>query len=395
MPFFGTTTSTQGWVRPVDWLPLPELQATDNRFVGLLAVTNDSSNLVALSATGAVTVDWGDGSIENFATGVVARHQYNYATIGNLSTLGYKQVIISVTPQLGQTLSTFSLQQVPTGYTSGTNTPWLDIAIAGTSITSLAISQGGTPLVTLGSLRQCRIVSLAPTYASFASMFNNCYALRNVIIPFGATSSGTNFSYMFLNCTSLASVPLFNTAAGTDFSYMFLNCPTLTSVPLFNTSSGTNFLGMFQSCTTLTSVPLFNTSSGTNFSAMFQGCATLASIPLFNTSAGTNFANMFRFCSSLFEVPALNVSSVTLATNFASMFLGCSNLAKCSITGARQTISFSTAPKLAYPELQLILTNLGTAIAGAVVNISSTFGNPSITAADRLIATNKGWTITG
>ena len=444
MPFFGSSnvTTTPAWVRPSDWLTLPTLATTDNRFVGLFAVTDDSSNLVALSATGAYSVDWGDGSaVENIATGVVAQHQYNYATLGNLSTLGYKQAIISVTPQAGQTFTSLSLQKTPTGYSTAT-IPWLDIAIAGTSLTSFIVSATSI-VVTLSLLRQCTIISLAPTYNVFGSMFNKCPNLGNVNIPFSSTAAGTGFGAMFSGCSSLTTVPLFNTAAGTGFGGMFSNCPSLTTVPLFNTAAGTNFASMFSGCSSLTTVPLFNTAAGTNFLTMFSGCSSLTTVPLFNTAAGTGFGSMFSFCPSLTTVPLFNTAAGTsfngmflgcsslttiplfntaAGTNFGSMFSGCPSLntvpafnvsnaiaassltdfilgttalSSFNATGARQSISFAASPKLAYPQLQAILANLGTAVAGSIVNISGTYGQPSITAADRLVATNKGWIVTG
>ena len=351
MPFFGPssvpTAPQTGWIRPSDWLALPALATTDNRFVGLFAVTNDSSNLVALSATGAFTVDWGDGSAPvNYASGAIASYKYNYANVGNLSTLGYKQVIISVTPQLGQTFTSLNLQKLPTGYITASSIPWLDIAIAGTALTSFVVSTNPI-VVTLGLLRQCTVISLAPTYNAFVTMFYKCANLGNVKLPFSSTAAGTNFNSMFYSCSSLTTVPLFNTAAGTNFSSMFVNCSSLTTVPLFNTAAGTNFSSMFVSCYSLTTVPAFNVSN------------------------------------------AIAASSLTdFITNTIA-------LSSFNATGASQSISFAASPKLAYPQLQAILANLGTAVAGSIVNISGTYGQPSITAADRLVATNKGWTVTG
>lgn len=56
------------WVRPSDWLQLPLVGDTEQKFVGLLAVNNVESNKVALKASGNFTVDWGDTAFTNCPT---------------------------------------------------------------------------------------------------------------------------------------------------------------------------------------------------------------------------------------------------------------------------------------------------------------------------------------
>ena len=65
------------------------------------------------------------------------------------------------------------------------------------------------------------------------------------VIPFTATSNVTEMSYMFSDCPSLTSVPLFDTSKVTSISSMFNNCSRLTSVPLFDTSKVTSMSYMF------------------------------------------------------------------------------------------------------------------------------------------------------
>ena len=68
---FGVSDIPPVWVRPSDWLPLPA--PGPETFIGLLAVTNDDSNYIALNFAGNYTVDWGDGGApENVASGVQA-----------------------------------------------------------------------------------------------------------------------------------------------------------------------------------------------------------------------------------------------------------------------------------------------------------------------------------
>jgi hypothetical protein len=349
------------WTRPSDWLPLPT--PSSDQFVGLLGITNDTSNLVALKArvsTGTYTVDWGDGTITtNYASDATAQHQYSYSAISStVTSAGFKQVIVKVYPTTGgATLNCFSLQVVPTGYATGASIPWLDIAISAPSMTSsvvggaygLSIISNGvgasSNIVNLGDLQQFKIVSLSPAYinfgylcfrlgnlksfvlgspsitsngTNFSNMFQSCYSLQSV--PYFDTSSGQNFNAMFLYCYSLNSVPFFNTSQNANFNGMFQECRNLISVPPFNTSKGTNFGYMFYNCFSLTSVPLFDTSKNTSFSYMFFGCSNLTTVPFFDTSQGLYFNNMFNNCYTLTTIPAFNTSK---GTDFSVMFYAC------------------------------------------------------------------------
>ena len=60
------------WVRPSTWLTLPTVNSNEDKIVGLFAIFEES-NFVALQIQGNYTVDWGDGLVENFNSGVVFR----------------------------------------------------------------------------------------------------------------------------------------------------------------------------------------------------------------------------------------------------------------------------------------------------------------------------------
>ena len=77
-----------GWTRPASWLSMPDPGSGEEKFVGLHAVYEDS-NFVALSATGAYTINWGDGSGDiNTASGVTAERSIAYADAPNTSDVG-------------------------------------------------------------------------------------------------------------------------------------------------------------------------------------------------------------------------------------------------------------------------------------------------------------------
>ena len=355
-----TTTIASTWTRPSDWLTMPDtssMTGSVGSFVGLLAVPTGSGNFVALSATNAYTVTWGDGTSGSYAANATAQYQYNYDTlpsssyssgsVPNNGGLGYRQVLITVVPSgSGVNFTGINLQKKHSqgGLPAVPDVNWLDIAVGGSNITSINNIGGGA--VNLQYLAQCNVVNIS--------------------------SSITNFSNMFSNCYSLQSVPLFNTQNGTNFSYMFTSCFSLPSVPLFNTQNGINFGGMFDTCYSLHSVPLFNTQNGTNFSGMFNKCRSLASIPPFNV---TNTA-------------------ATASGTFTTMFnQQCYNLQIGTLSGSRSTIDY-TGCILSYPEIINIFNNLG--ITGSVpcsITCSGNWGSSSLSPSDISIATNKGWTV--
>ncbi len=317
-PDFGTLSAYE---RPVDWLALPVITSADQKFVGLHAV-HEEANFAAFVANGAITVDWGDGTVENYSAGATALHEYDYNNValnGSLCSRGYKQAVVIITPQAGQTLSTLNLfikhtQSGLQGYTSG----WLDIAVAGTSISSLVISSASSTM-RHSLLEQVAIYQNVIT--TWANKFYNCHSLRS--LPVLYTNSGTDFSSMFNGCYALLTVPLFNTANGTTFNQTFYACRNLQEVPLLNTANGLNFANTFQNCTNLRRVGAWDTSKGTTFGGMFQGCNALLEAPMLNTALGTEFGSMFQNCYSLTKVPVYNTA---LGTNFSQMFGTCYSL---------------------------------------------------------------------
>ncbi len=377
------TSTPIEWERPADWLALPTVLETDQIFVGLHAIYSDA-NFLALSAAGDYAVDWGDGVVENFASGVTAQHIYDYTTYdvsnATLCSRGYKQVIVAVTPQVGQNLTVLDLHKKHNmanlqKYNSG----FLDIAIAGQYLTDLRIGVvtpgSSTQNILFGALERFNLVRSNVKQAS--NLLYNCRRLaevgglatstdptRSVNVTFqdaGDTATATGHGFIngdpviFSSISSTtgvtegiqyyvvgATVDTFQVSgsyggaalalttngvgvasAGTSFFQMFNGCYSLQSVPLFNTAAGTNFTSMFNSCYSLQSVPLFNTAAGTSFTSMFQNCYSLQSVPLFNTAVGTNFSSMLIGCYSLQSVPLFNTAA---GTNFTSMFNGCYSL---------------------------------------------------------------------
>jgi surface protein len=357
--------ATSGWVRPSDWIAMPTITPTEQKVAALFLVGDNDSNFVAFRFSGNHTVDWGDGNIENVAAGVTAEHNYVFSSLSALTEIGpvgskMRQAMIVITPQSGQNLTSisFDFKHSLLGATTYT-TPILEITLSAPNCTTLAI--GGTT-ANLRLIEQCTILS------------------HNTI-------SAVN---MFLGCSSLQSVPLFNTATITNMSNMFNACTSLQSVPLFNTSLAINMTGMFSGCTSLMSVPLFNTSIVQQTVNMFNACTSLQSVPLFNTSLAISMGSMFGACRSLQSIPNLNCSNATSITNFTA---NSNSLKRCQATGIKTTVSFASCA-LSATNLNEIYTNLADLTALPTQTITVT-GNYGIASDNPTIATAKNWTVVG
>jgi len=276
---------------------------------------------------------------------------------------------------------------------------------------------GTKPNITMSTMfNECTDLKTIPllntsTVINMNSMFSNCRSLQS--IPLLDLSSCTNTGAMFSACVSLSSIPLLNTLKSTNMNNMFGSCQSLTTIPLLdtgkvlsfnsmfttcqslryiapiNTELGTDFASMFSGCNSLEEVPLLNTGSASTFNAMFNGCVQLQAIPAFNTTKVTIFNNAFNGCLALRELPALNFSLGTSFTTFIGQNL---SLGRSNVFGGRFAQSY-TNMALSTPEIVNIFTNLGTASGTQAITVSSNPGYAALTAAERLIATSKGWSI--
>jgi surface protein len=373
----------EDWNRPSDWLPMPTgITSTDQIFVGLHAVIEDSDNFVAfiftVSGGNQYRVNWGDGTETLHNSNTTAEHQYNFATVSSatLTSRGYKQAIITVTPVSGNLLACHFQQRYVTvpAQNQGYSTGFLDC------ILSMPNASSGESIIFGG----------ATVRHSYVERFD-------VKTIGGCTAIGSNANRgLFLNCFSLQSVPLFNTSGVTSMRQMFQGCSMLKTIPLFDTSNvtGTNgMLNMFNGCVSLQSVPLFNTTNVTNISFMFNGCVSLQSVPLFNTANVTNMLGMLSFCQSLNSIPPLLTTSITPSSGTDFGAFGGSSLNRCQMVFS-STVSFINC-QLSRDAIVEIFNNLvdRSATTSATITITGNWGVTALSSEDLLIATNKNWTV--
>jgi len=356
--------------RPTDLLTPPVISSAEQKIALLVFISNDSSNFLAFTIAGNYTVDWGDGTApQNVSSGTAAQYSYNFATFdptnSTLTSDGFKQAWVIITPQGGANITSVNLQTRHSSMLSVNyySQPIREIYLSAPSLTSLTIGtiNGGTTVYP----RLCRYINLINTGAltSFSGLFYSMYSL--LLVDVGVTAAVTNMSAMFASCWSLLDVrfssnanlsgllttesmfydcrslsvaPLFNTAAVTTMRTMFYQCYSLASVPLYDTRSCTNMNQMFIYCYSIKTVPLFNTIRVTDITSMFAYCHSFVSVPLFNTIAVTTMNSMFYACWSFELVPLFNTIAVT---NMNNMFYQCYSLQNVPAFNAANVLTMS------------------------------------------------------
>lgn len=347
------------WIRNPEWLPMPEVLPTEHKMVILAAVFDTEVEYYGL--VGGVpngqfyTVDWGDGIVEtNYGYLSTATHKYNFATLpeSSLTSGGYKQAIITVTPNSGEWAASiinqcFPMAQLPTALvpTGTTNIPnnALDVIYSGP----------GRVLSLYPTLRRPMLesfVMLSGKIDGSTGKFQNCFSLQNVskLDLTWNGSSNLQCAQMFLNCYMLEYIPeLVGTEYAVSYTQMFSTCRNLIRIEKFKIKSGTNCANMFNGCGALESVGDFEFDGVTTVSGLFANCGKLTDLTncRFNLANCTDITNMFTNCLALKAVPPLNTSVLTTtvgSSGASGLFYGCSALEKVPVFDISGTTSLAS-----------------------------------------------------
>ena len=304
--------------------------------------------------------------------------------------------------------------------------------------TSYVITNMNTTFGTCSSLRTVVINSAQNSCTTMASAFQSCFSLTSVTMPTSLTTCNS-LLLTFQSCFSLTSVTLPSTMnAVTTMQSMFQNCFSLTSVTMpTSVSACTNFSAIFQSCLSLTQItfPATISAATTAFTNAMSGCNNLRVLTLPTTrSTSLNSLNgMLNACGQLTTINNLNLLGSTTATplvdgtNAGALTLKTTSLSfSCPFTKLDVYGNNSTSIPIALnslrltnasagqwtgasPQINLQFTSLSTAalntlfadiaaqgnVTSKTINITGTTGTAGLTAADRLVLTSRGWTITG
>jgi hypothetical protein len=404
-----------GWVRPVDWLPMPDVSSTEQKFVGLFAVYNLPENFIAVYFEGDYTVDWGDGTVENFNSGETAQHSYSWSATpaSTLTNQGYRQVVATVIPQSGSNLTAMNLSARHDSVSENYSYSWLDISVSlpeaglGQSIivsqgclfegcypmelqNLLVLNTGNATDLTYAvyfcaALRQAEIRNCS-NVEIMDDLFEECYSLEKVSI-LGATSCET-IDYAFIYCFNLKEVILTGTASSLmSTDYMFSDCYSLVTAPLFDTPLVQSMQNMFEWCSSLVNVPEYDTSSVESMNDMFDQCYCLVTLPQFDTSSVTDL-NFGNYTQNLRYFPELDASSVSVPVQF-----GLPSLQAGVLNGISVDVSYNNQGGGALGRQAIVDIFNGLANASAEIDVRNNYGAADLTPTDVAIATGKGWTV--
>lgn len=217
------------------------------------------------------------------------------------------------------------------------------------------------------------------------------YNSRNIVTaPILNLSTVQNCKNIFTYCTNLTTCEISDFSNATTLNSLFSNCSKLTNIPSqLITPKVTDTGNMFYNCGELTTAPEMNTSNVTDMIRMFYGCKKLTTVPLYDTSKVTRMEEMFWYCSDLQTVPAFDCSNVT---DMSNIFASCRSLKSILMTNIGVSLNISASTLFERADLVTILNNLKTVTSTKTLTMGAT-NLAKLTDEDKLIATNKGWTL--
>ena len=218
--------------------------------------------------------------------------------------------------------------------------------------------------------------------------FENCESLTSVTLP-TSMSSCTNFQITFSGCKIISSITLPNTVgAVTNFASCFANCLSLKTCVLpgaAQLSLVTNIDGMFQYCSNLVTL--------TNFNKIGSLTATpLITAISFNGNRFTG-GSAISFSGPISRIQLQGLTS-TIRTDVQSVRFLNTSAGQWTGSSPQIDVSFTNMSTAALVQLFNDMAAQGNVVS-KTIRISSATGAAGLTAADRLIVTSKGWTITG
>jgi hypothetical protein len=303
---------------------LPDIGDNEQKVYILYGVMNHQNNHIALGASGNYTIDWGDGTIVNGASGTDLSYNYNYDTISATPTAdGYKCVIITITPQSGQNLTSVSFSKRHAAFNYGGTQNVLDVKMGSPLLTSL-------PTSGLAFYYNCFSFTLVSHgNLSLDSYFRGTYCFGFVkyidIQSKGNSGNITQISNIANANTNLIYIKFNpNKLSFTNMGSAFYQSYGLMRIDGLETTGVTNMGGAFQFANSITDLSFLDTSSATTVNDIFNGCSALSKVPIFNFQNATSLSAVFKNCVALEEVTITKISPNV--TTFAETFSGCSSI---------------------------------------------------------------------
>jgi len=375
-----------GWVRPTEWLSLPDFEPSDNRISILFAVYELSRNWESFAATiSQATIYWGDGTFD-VGNGSYQTKIYDYSSLPgpvNIDEFGrnYKQVIIDIIGLAGFTL--VRLGRPGAGVTASPS-GWLDMKAQSTTLTTLDILfDREAPY-----LKKVDISGLTQNAAQ-SSLVQLAKARNISELSFNPALTGTLNAWMSGNQELFVFGDLVSKTTGANSFFASSAIKTVGNITLDNLSTQVNINNMFDGCRGLREVGnIYVPNSGNNMTQMFRNCSSLTKIGTITLSPNvTSIQEMFL---------TTNVEEIIFLSSLASVLVAggtaitSRNLRRLVTPGLRIGLSVINA-NMSADALNEFFTSLGTASESQTITVT---GNPGSSTCDTTIATGKGFTVT-
>jgi hypothetical protein len=374
-----TVDAPKGWVRNPEWLPIPEIATGEQVVYFLMAIFDSDYQSIAFKFQGAYTVDWGDGTVTNHTSFSTAEHTYDYPTLTSLVTsFGYKQAMIKVTPQTANNLTRLSFDMFQTGHGYSKFCNILDMVLNVPNMTIVSLFGETFQLAPMCERVWFKEVgTLISAYRIFA------YMDRLQEIPVFDVSSLTDVSLWFYRSRALKTIGEFDFSSATNINSMCYQCASLTN---FNATIAPQYAAQVFPYTAIQSLPNIDFVNCIGFGSFFEGAYGLSRFVNVDTSLVPNISYSFYAIQSLQEVE-IDCTSVT-STVAAFSFTG--NLTKILLHNLTVGVDVSSK-KLSKDAIDALFTSLGTASGSQTIIVT---GNPGAATCDTTIATGKGFTVT-
>lgn len=378
-----TAPASTNWNRPSGWLTLPTITSADTRIVGLVAVYQNEENAISIQAPGGgaqnYNIDWGDGTSQTGTTTNTYTKRYNYASVSSVILqddfgFNYKQVIISITNNSG-TVTSWNLGP---SITQGGSNNWLDV-----SYSWAAVFQFGVRYAIYLQRLQIFKATLSGNINNYLDSLTSLRSLRWENVNTSAVGSASNYFNFIGNIDKMDfSFP----ASATCLQFFYFS--RIKAIGNLNFSGTTVSQNMF-AYSSVEEVGNVDLTLAQNTLQMFFFCQNLAKLGTLTTPATTNITSMFYNCIKLKEIVFTSCATVVTTT---TAFTNCQSLRKLRMPSMGATFSI-TGCNMERPEIVDLFNDLAT-VTAKTITITNNPGIPNLTAADLLIATNKGWTVT-
>lgn len=344
------------WVRPAEWPSVTPPLSSEQKIVMLAEVhPNAELNYVTFTISGNYTVDWGDGTTENFTAATRCQKQYFFDALSlPVTSEGYKIVTITITPTGAANITSvaFNVRPIVDGVTLAfVVSPIIEILLSCPNFNSttslifggsqnlgsailirlrnfIGINMGNRPLaISFGGFQMLENVELYNFIASAANlMFGVCANIYSIKMDYNSTSAVSDFTSMFNGTYRLKKLPLINTSNGTIFTSMMFFAIAIEELPSYNFQKATNISSLCQNASRLKRAPNIIAPSATNTSSVFANCAALETVGILDLRSSRTIANLFQGCTNLRNITQILTTSAV--STIALAFNACSNLEK-------------------------------------------------------------------